>query len=101
MATAVRTPAEPALPATLPPDLAAAVRTLIRAGAAPMTPDEVLCSLGAVSVDEAAAFLGVGRDEVYLELAAGLPSVKWGRRRLIPKRALVALLARKLTESAT
>jgi excisionase family DNA binding protein len=55
------------------------------AGAAPVAgaPDRLL------SVDEAAAALGVGRSRLYDEIAAArVRSVKVGRRRLIPASAI-------------
>ena len=61
--------------------LTAAILAAVRAEAAADAgaPDRLL------SVDDAAAALGVGRTAVYDELGAGrLRSVKVGRRRLIP-----------------
>lgn len=44
-----------------------------------------------VAVPEAARRLGIGRTTCYAEIAAGrLPSVKVGRRRLVPVAALDA-----------
>lgn len=52
---------------------------------------------GVFSVVDAAAFMGITRSEVYAMLDRGeLASTKLGRRRLIPKRAAVAALARQL-----
>ena len=45
---------------------------------------------GALSVDDAMKFTGLGRSELYKRMEAGtLVFVKIGKRRLIPKRALV------------
>ena len=47
-----------------------------------------------MSVDEAADALGIGRSTLYRELSAGrLPSVKIGRRRLIPASAIAQRIA--------
>lgn len=60
--------------------LCAAVR---QARAAPAPVDRLL------GVDEAAAMLGIGRTALYGELASGrLPSIKVGRRRLVPASAV-------------
>lgn len=62
---------------------------------------EELAADGAVSVAEAMAFLGVSDTHVYDLMNRGeLPFCKLGRRRLIPKRALVELLARNMTAAA-
>jgi excisionase family DNA binding protein len=46
-----------------------------------------------LSVDEAASLLGVSRDLVYDLIARGeLPSVRLGRRIVVPRRALEATL---------
>ena len=56
---------------------------------------------GVVSVREAAEFVGLSRSALYQLMAAGdLQFVKIGRRRLVPKRALIALLARSLQVSS-
>ena len=53
---------------------------------------------GAMGVPEAAKFCGLSRAEIYRRMAAReLPSVKHGRRRLVPKVALVEMLAKGLT----
>ena len=50
---------------------------------------------GMVSVVEAAAFSGISRSELYVRMARGeLKFLKIGKRRLIPRRSLVAMLAR-------
>ncbi|MDR7450138.1 MAG: helix-turn-helix domain-containing protein [Armatimonadota bacterium] len=55
---------------------------------------------GVLSVPEAARLLGVSRTTLYNFLQAGrLPSLRLGGRRLIPRRALVALLAEALESS--
>jgi excisionase family DNA binding protein len=47
-----------------------------------------------LSIPEAAAMLSLGRSAVYDEIAAGrLHSVKVGRRRLVPSRAIAAYIA--------
>lgn len=49
-----------------------------------------------LSVDEAAATLGVGRSVLYGELGAGrLRSVKVGRRRLFPAAAITAYISER------
>lgn len=70
-------------------ELVEALREELRteADAGPRTPDRLL------SVDEAAAALGLGRSLLYHELASGgLRSVKVGRRRLVPSSAIVAYI---------
>ena len=52
---------------------------------------------GCVSVAEAAKFTGLGRTSIYAAMDSGeLVSIKRGRRRLVPRRALVAWLERGL-----
>lgn len=54
-----------------------------------------LCADGLISVPDAARFLGVCRAEVYLQMNRGnLPSAKIGKRRLIPRRAVVDMAAK-------
>jgi excisionase family DNA binding protein len=66
--------------------LAEAVRT--EADARPAAPDRLL------SVDEAAAMLGIGRSRLYAELQAGrCRSIRVGRRRLIPAAAITEFIA--------
>ena len=49
----------------------------------------------ALSVDEAGALLGISRDLAYDLVARGeLPSVRLGRRLVVPRRALEEALAR-------
>ena len=73
-------------------ELAEALRAEVRAELATPPPERLL------SVDEAAARLGVGRSMVYGELAAGrLRSVKIGRRRLVPTSAVTARVAQDVT----
>lgn len=72
--------------------LAAAVSELVEAlreelrqeaAATPATAEHLL------SVDQAAARLGIGRSALYAEIASGrLRSVKVGRRRLVPASAI-------------
>lgn len=59
------------------------------------TPDAVaLLSDGAIGLIDAVAFTGLSRAELYRQMTAGeLPYVIRGRRRLIPRRSLVELLA--------
>ena len=53
---------------------------------------------GAVGIEEARRFSGLGRTVLYQLMTQGrLPFVKVGARRLIPRRALVALLSECLT----
>ena len=52
---------------------------------------------GAMGVPEAVRFTGLSRAELYRLMCSGaLAWLKHGRRRLIPRRALVELLAAKL-----
>lgn len=56
-------------------------------------PAPSICSDGTLSLPEAIEFTGLGRSELYLRMDDGrLPFVKHGRRRLIPRRALVQML---------
>jgi len=49
---------------------------------------------GGLTVAEAVRFAGVGRSTLYGEMEAGrLPYSKVGRRRIVARRGLVALLA--------
>jgi excisionase family DNA binding protein len=53
---------------------------------------------GALGMEEARRFSGMGRTFLYAAMDRGdLPYTKVGRRRLIPRRALIAFLARNLT----
>ena len=55
---------------------------------------------GALSIAEAVRFTSVARATLYEAMGAGdLVFVKRGRRRLIPKRALVAWLAAGLSDA--
>lgn len=71
--------------------LAAAITELvaaIRAEAQPASPPDRL-----LSVEDAAAILGVGRSMAYAEIGSGrLRSVKVGRRRLVPASAVAAFI---------
>ncbi len=59
-------------------------------------PDDILAE-GAMYVNDAVKFASIGRTELYEAMARGeLPYVQRGKRRLIPRRALVALLRRDL-----
>ena len=65
-----------------------------------MTADELLED-GALGVEEASRFAGIGRTVLYKLMGDGsLPYVKLGARRLIPKRCLVKLLAAGLASRA-
>lgn len=56
-----------------------------------------LVAEGLVTVAEASRFLGLGRTSIYaLMEQGGLPYVKCGRARRIPKRALTEYAARNL-----
>jgi len=69
-------------------ELVAALREEARAEATPHAPDRLL------SVDEAAATLGLGRSLLYGEIQAGrVRSVKVGRRRLVPSAAITDYIA--------
>lgn len=70
-------------------ELAEAIRAEVRAEATPAdAPDRLL------SVDEAAAMLGLGRTRLLAEVYSGrLASLKVGRRRLIPAGAITAYIA--------
>jgi excisionase family DNA binding protein len=59
---------------------------------------EELCADGMLTIKQAAAFSGIGKSQLYELIAAKrLVSMKEGTKsRLIPKRALVALLAERL-----
>ena len=55
---------------------------------------------GVMSVAEAVQFSGLSRSELYNRMSDGtLPFVKHGVRRLIPRKALVGLLAAGLVTS--
>jgi excisionase family DNA binding protein len=61
---------------------------------------EELLEDGALTIDEAVAWSGVGRTRLYGEMADGnLPFVQKGARRLIPRKALRQLLAESLVSS--
>jgi excisionase family DNA binding protein len=63
-----------------------------------MSADEILED-GAVSIEEARRFSGIGRTALYGLMQSGrLPFAKIGARRLVPRRALVQLLAEGLTK---
>jgi excisionase family DNA binding protein len=72
--------------------LVAALVAVVEAEATPSspTPERLL------SINEAAAVLGVGRSSLYRELGAGrLRSLSVGRRRLIPASAITDYAARQ------
>lgn len=61
---------------------------------------EALLKDGALTIDEATAFSGLGRTRLYNAMKSGrLAFVQHGRRRLIPRKALQQLLAEGLVES--
>lgn len=65
----------------------------------PLTPAEAveICSDGVVSVREAAQLAGVSRAQIYIWINDGtIVSLKQGKRRLVPRRAVVALTAANL-----
>lgn len=54
---------------------------------------------GLVDVETAASFLGIRRAKLYTLLASGeLPSVKIGKSRRIPRRALIEFAAARLAQ---
>jgi excisionase family DNA binding protein len=56
-----------------------------------------LASDGAMTIAEAVRFSSMGRTKIFALLAAGqLPYARIGRRRLIPRAALVEYLAAKM-----
>lgn len=58
----------------------------------------LLASDGAMSVADAAAFVGVSDSLLYEYMSAGtLPFSKVGRRTVIPRRALQELIAARMT----
>lgn len=61
-----------------------------------MTPQQLLVSDGVMDVRAAASLLGISRSKVYELMKGTLPFLKLGRRRLIPRRALIELLASHL-----
>jgi excisionase family DNA binding protein len=69
-------------------ELVDAIREELRADAAPAGPDRLL------SVDEAAAMLGISRVSIYGEINAGrLQTLTVGRRRLVPAAAIAEFIA--------
>ena len=63
----------------------------------PEANDTTIVADGAVGIEEAERYCGMGRTWLYGEMGAGrLPYVTCGRRRLIPRRALQDMLARGL-----
>jgi excisionase family DNA binding protein len=81
------TPRVAAAMAELVEALAEAVR--MEANTGPGAPDRLL------SIDEAAATLGIGRSALYAELGAGrLRTIKVGRRRLVSQAAITEYIER-------
>jgi len=67
--------------------LVVAIREAVRAEAAPAGPERLL------SVDQAAAALGIGRSRLYGEITSGrVRSLTVGRRRLVPSSAIAELI---------
>jgi excisionase family DNA binding protein len=61
--------------------------------------DRDLIADGLLTVQEALDFTKLGRTDLYARMNSGeLRSVKIGRRRLIPKRALIDLISRNLVK---
>ena len=61
--------------------------------------DQDLIADGLLSIQEAADFTCVSRTDIYARMNHGeLRSVKIGRRRLIPKRALIDMISRNLVK---
>jgi excisionase family DNA binding protein len=72
----------------------AAVDALVAAILAAATPEAADAPDRLLSVDEAAALLGIGRSRLYDEIAAArVRSVKVGRRRLVPSGAIAEFIA--------
>lgn len=68
--------------------------------AQPAETPESLVADGAVTVRQAAAFTGLGKTALYDAMDAGrLAYLKVGKRRLIPRRALVKWLAAGLVDA--
>ncbi len=58
---------------------------------------EEIVEEGAMTVADATAFSGLGRTRLYNAMATGrLAFIQYGRRRLIPRKALRELLAEEL-----
>lgn len=56
---------------------------------------------GAMVIDKATEFSGLGRTVLYAMIARGeIASIKIGKRRLIPKSELQRVLAERLVETA-
>jgi len=55
---------------------------------------------GALGIRQAAEWLGISRSRLYELLAeGGIPTVRIGRRRVVPRAALRAFLAERLAET--
>lgn len=52
-----------------------------------------LTAEGCIRVAEAVRFAGLGRTQLYVLMSHGLPFIKAGSARLIPRKAIVDLLA--------
>ena len=82
----------------MPTDREAAIRSavdqLVSVLLAAATPEPADAPDRLLSVDEAAALLGIGRSRTYDEIAAGrLRSLRVGRRRLVPSGAIGEYIA--------
>lgn len=70
---------------------------------APQSPEDYRAELladGTMTVRQACEFTGLGKTELFRLTSTGdLPSLRHGKRRLIPKRAIVQFLASLLAES--
>lgn len=59
-----------------------------------------VCADGAMGVEDACSFTGLGPTELYDRMKAGtLTFTRVGKRRLIPRKSLVALLAQNLVRA--
>lgn len=82
----------------MPPRPALAILDAPATGNVSLAEAEAMCADGTMSVAEAEKFTGVSDSLIYEWLDAGvLPSVQLGRRRVIPRKALVTYLAKNMT----
>jgi excisionase family DNA binding protein len=62
-----------------------------------LTRDKALLSDGAVTVRTAVEVYGIGRTDLFKRIKAGeLPAIKLGKKTLIPRAALIALLGKHM-----
>ena len=67
-----------------------------------LTPDEEVCSLGAMSVEAAAEFTHICRSDLYVAMDSGkLPFLKIGKSRKIPRLPLIRFLAEHVASAGT